>query len=240
MVLKSVGADDPLLRRIYEKLLVPFFSSNDRDDYQALNTYLADNDANWEKRIQFYVIAALRNGALIGTTIFSFIGYDHLCLMSGQYTSVVPEERGQNFGRTLSNYRVKVAQDAARRFGYQALDLSIVTLTEPQNGHHKFHVPPSTDLNALKKIWHNLGYEWVDFPFIQLPLADNKRSSPALLWLQPHSHQYRRRNFLTKVEMKEIIDACNYFRISKAPNADYPEYQRMMDVLEQQPQIRFR
>ena len=47
MLLKSVGPDDPLLRRIYEKLLVPFFSSNDRDEYQALNTYLADNEANW-------------------------------------------------------------------------------------------------------------------------------------------------------------------------------------------------
>jgi hypothetical protein len=236
--LRMVGHADPLLSLIYEKLLVPFFSNNERDEYQAINTYLADNDANLKKKIQFYVVAALKNNTLIGTTIFSFMGCNHFCLMSGQYTTVVPEERGQYIGRALNNYRVKIAQTAARQFGYRTLDLSIVTLTEPQNGSREFCSPSSLDLITLQKIWRSLGYQRIDFPFIQLPLADEKSSSQALICIKRHSSQYSRRNFLTKEEMKYIIDACNYFRISKKPNASYPEYQLMMDVLEKHSQIR--
>jgi hypothetical protein len=272
--LKIIEANDPLLDAIYEKLIAPYFPRDDRDECQAIRNYLAQNDANREKKIRYYVVAALRKGALVGTTIFSFVGGSRFCMMNGQYTSVLPEERRQHLAQTLSEHRVKVARAAARDFGYRTLDLSVITLATAQNnpddsngahssngsngahssngsngsngsnssngsngsnGSHAFVVSP--DPTMLRKIWHSFGHDWVDFPFVQLPIADGKKALRALLGVKRHSSKYIQREHLTKDEMKCIIDACNYFRVSQAPNESYPEYQEMLNFLERNPEI---
>lgn len=234
---KLVVPDDPLLDLVYEQLILPFFTDNERDERHAIYTYLAHNEVNREKKIQYYVVAALKNGRIIGTTIFSFIGSKNFCFMNGQYTSVVPEERRQHLARRLSDYRVKMAQVEAKRFGYRALDLSIISLSNSQNGSSVSH-NSSPGLATLQKIWRGFGHERIDFPFIQLPLADGKASSPAFLRVKRHSDYYLGRNYLTKEEMKCIVDACNYFRISKAPNTFYPEYLEMLVFLERHSRIK--
>lgn len=269
--LKIIEADDPLLKAIHEKLIAPYFPQDDRDECQAIHNYLAQNEANREKRIRYYVVAALRKGALVGTTIFSFVGGNRFCMMNGQYTSVVPEERRQHLAQTLSDHRVKVAKAAARDFGYRTLDLSVITLATSQdnsngsngannlngsngsngkngshgkngsngangsNGSHAFAVSP--DPTTLRKIWHAFGHDWVNFPFVQLPIADGKKALRALLGVKRHSSKYIQRDYLTKDEMKCIIDACNYFRVSQASNESYPEYQEMIEFLERNPEI---
>jgi hypothetical protein len=267
--LKIIEADDPLLSAIHEKLIAPYFPVDDRDECRAIYNYLAQNDANREKKIRYYVVAALRKGALVGTTVFSFVGGNRFCMMNGQYTSVLPEERRQHLAQTLSDHRVKVAKAAARDFGYRTLDLSVITLATAQNGangangsngtngshgangsngshaangsngsngsHANFENSP--DPTMLRKIWHSFGHDWVNFPFVQLPIADGKKALRALLGVKRHSSKYIQRDYLTKDEMKCIIDACNYFRVSQAPNESYPEYQEMINFLERNPEI---
>lgn len=234
---KTLSPDDPLLKVIYDELIAPFFPDDERDEYDAIQSYLAQNEANRKKNIQYYVVAALRGGHLIGTTIFSFVGCHGFCIMNGQYTTVVPEERRQHLAKMLSNHRVELAHEAAREFGYRTLDLSIITLAETQNGSHAFDAP-SPDPTTLRKIWHAFGHDWINFPFTQLPLADGKKCSRALLGVKRHSSQYLQRNYLNTQEMKCIVDACNFFRVSKAPNAAYPEYLEMIKHLEQHPEFR--
>ena len=205
-VFKSVAAGDPLLDLIYEQLIFPFFPSNDCDERRAIDIYLANNKVNRKKRIQYHVVAALKNRALIGATIFSFIGCENVCFMNGQYTAVMPEERRKHLAKMLSNYRVEIAQLEARRFGYPALDLSIITLASSQNRSVAFPNPASPDLATLQKIWRDFGHGRIHFPFVQLPLAESKASSPALLGIKRHSDRYLHRDYLTKEEMKCIVD----------------------------------
>ena len=89
---------------------------------------------------------------------------------------------------------------------------------------------------TLQMIWRGWGHELIDFPFVQLPLADNKHCLVnVLLGIKPHSDKYKHRDHLTIQEMKCVIDACNHFRISTTPLSLHSEYRQMLDFLERHP-----
>lgn len=235
IVLKLIDPGDPVLRVIYHRLLLPFFSANDRDSCEAIYSYLTQNKSRRQRRIRFYVAAAFKNANPIGTTIFGFFGWDDFCLMSGHYTAVLPEERGKHLGTKLDSYRQEIAQITAQRFGYRGLDLSVITV--PSSNNASGGAP--ADFSPAEKIWHHLGYKRLDFPFVQLPLADEKSSSPQTLWIKRDIPPFGERGYLSKEQVKRILEACNYFRQSKGPLEFYSEYRSMLDFLFNTSQIRF-
>jgi|GEM_PF-6160601 len=230
---------DPLLDDICNKLILPYFPDEDRDGRDAIGAFLSDNNANRERKIQYRVVAAVKGATLVGATIFTFFGYDGFCFMNGQYTSVMPSERGRGLAKTLSCYREATAQTLARNFGYSELDFTIITLANPQNSPECLKEPGCPNHRTLQAIWRRWGHDLIDFPYVQLPLADGKAGlSDVLLGIKRYSDRYRERDYLTASEMKNIIDACNYFRLSKTPNERYPQYRAMLDFLRRRPQTR--
>jgi GNAT superfamily N-acetyltransferase len=233
------NASDPLLDLICDKLILPYFPHDDRDERDAIGTFLALNDENRWRKIQYRVIAALRGNALVGTTIFTFFGCDGFCFMNGQYTSVMPSERGRGLAKALSYHREKAAQEMARRFGYRDLDFTIITLANPQNGSARPDMSQSPNHKVLQAIWLRWGHDLIDFPYIQLPLADGKAPlSNVLLGIKRYSDRYKARDYLTAGEMRRILEACNHFRFSQKPNEQYPQYIAMLNLLECRPQTR--
>ena len=230
---------DPLLDQICEKLILPYFPYDDRDERDAIGAFVALNDTNWRKKIQYRVIAAVRGSSLVGATIFTFFGCDGFCFMNGQYTSVMPEERGRGLAKTLSGYREEAAQAMAHEFGYRELDFTVITLANPQNGLARSDTARAPGHKTLQAMWLRWGHHLIDFPYVQLPVADGKASlSDVLLGIKRYSDQYRSRNYLTAGEMKCILEACNYFRLSNTPNDKYSQYQAMLDLLRRRRQTK--
>jgi hypothetical protein len=238
-LLRVNDPNDPLLDDIYSKLILPNFPHDDRDAPQSFRTFLALNDENRAKKTKYHVVAALKGSTLVGTTIFTFNGCDTFCFMNGHYTAVLPEERRQNLAKTLSDHRVQVCQMDAKCFGYQELDFTIITLADARTGCESPNGDSSPSPETLKMIWRGWGHELIDFPYVQLPLADNQNCLVnVLLGIKPHSERYKHRDYLTTPEMKCVIDACNYFRLSTTPLSSYPEHREMFEFLERHPNTR--
>jgi hypothetical protein len=230
---------DPLIDVIHRNLIAPNFPSDDRDSPEAIRTFLRWNRANRKRKIAYHVVAALRGGAPIGTTIFSFTGCERFCFMNGQYTSVVPPERRRRLAQLLSDYRVSLAQAEAIRFGYSALDFSVITLADPRTVCIREDERYAPSPAIVKRMWRGFGHAAIDFPFVQLPLADgNKALAEVELGIKIHSEAYRDREYLTSGEMKCILEACNCFRVSKGANSSYPQYRAMLDFLDRHPVTR--
>lgn len=236
---KEIGPGDPVLDLIYGTLLVPFFSDNDRDSCRDLHAYLSQNEVNRRKRIKFHIVAALVDTVPIGTTIFAFFGADDFCLMSGHYTAVLPGERGKHLATRLDRSRQEIATITARCFGYDALDLSTVTMPLFNKVTDVNRSMSSKAVINAEKIWKHLGYHRLDFPFIQLPLAEKKKPTSHSLWIKRHTQCFLERDFLSRDEMQFIIEASNYFRRSRTALTSYPEYTLMVEFMQNHRQLRF-
>jgi hypothetical protein len=230
LVARLADAEDPILRQIYADLIVPYFSFNERDSLAAIRSYLNQNSHNETNHIRFCVGVALRDSIPLGTTIFAVFGAPELSMMTGHYTAVRPEERGKKLARRLDAYRALAATAAVRSFGYERLDLSVITIPRTAVGQ-------MTDESFAKefvqseKVWRRLGYRRLDFPFVQLPLAPNRRCSKQSIWLKLHSTELAKRDSLWPCEVKRVVDACNYFRNSPRSLDSYSEYRLMLRTL---------
>lgn len=159
--------------------------------------------------------------------------------MSGHYTVVLPKERGQHLATWLDRYRQEIATVTAKRFGYDALDLSVVTMPVLNGPISVTRSARSAALLNVEKIWRHLGYRQLNFPLIQVPLADGKKATSQSLWIKRHTQLYLERDYLLKHEVEFIIEASNYFRQSKAPLTCYPGYSLMKKFLHNHSRMRF-
>ena len=230
LVVRLADAADPLLRQIYADLIVPYFSFNERDSFAAIRSYLNQNSHNETNHVRFYVGVALRKSMPLATTIFAVFGSPELSIMAGHYTAVRPEERGKKLARRLDAYRELMATAAVQSFGYDRLDLSVITIPRTLAGKMTDQSFPREFLQS-EKVWRRLGYRRLDFPFVQLPLADDTHCSQQTIWLKPHSSQLAGRDFLWPCEVKRVVDACNHFRDSQRSLDSYSEYRAMLRSL---------
>ena len=235
-LLRLVDHEDPMLDVVYRSLVAPFFSVNDRDSCEAIQSYLLQNEANRKKRIQFYVAAALINRIPVGATIFAFFGWDDFCLMSGHYTAVLPEARGKHLATRLDEFRLRVAGNAAEGFGYAGLNSAVITIPVSNDVRAISEGNPLDEAGAVENVWRHLGYRQVDFPFVQLPLSDEKQASPQSLWIKQYNRHER--DHLPGNQMQRILEACNYFRRSEEHIDSYSEYRAMIELLRNMSEVR--
>ena len=96
----------------------------------------------------------------------------------------------------------------------------------------------SATLSEAKEVWRHLGYTQLDFPFIQLPLSEEKNPRPHALWIRRHAPHYLQRKYLSTEEVRHILEAANYFRQSNMPTTSYAEYSAMMRFLQKHSRIK--
>jgi hypothetical protein len=163
--------------------------------------------------------------------VYSLFVIRDLTFMKAEYTAVAKAWRKLGVAATLCRAREQHAFAFAERQRRQ-LDFSLIYLVDPVlvPAHLRSHYDPSPE--ALNMIWSRMGHFKLDFPFVQLPLNNAHASTTYLrLWIKPWSPRFIGRCELTAREMKAVLAAANYYRVSRGKLCDYVEYRQMLSQL---------
>jgi hypothetical protein len=193
---------------------------------------LSANSKSTNRRVDYYIVAAMRRSFPVATTIFSFHDFDDFCFMKAEYTAVVTHERRQHTATYLCKLRERIVRETALSRGYLGLDCSIILVVDPEK------LTPGSPFNPIPHIpfWRSLGYRPLQFPFVQLPLAPGKCATTHLsLWIKAEGPRFRKRSFLTRDEMLCIVHGCNYLEYTATPNRHDPYLASMLAYLHRCP-----
>lgn len=217
-------SEDSLLKTIHQELIVENFRDpNDVDTYEGLKHYVSSRENNESQRIRYHVIAALDGSQVAGATIFAFFGCPTYCFMKGEYTVVRPAFRRQGIAPWLGNARSIIAARDAVDLGYRnGVDFSILTSNRSE----------SASLPDLERSpWRRMGFRIIDFPLVQLPLWEGGGSCDEIrLGFKGHTPIFTNCTFLRSDEMRDIINAVNYFRDTTFRNEQHPRYRAMLKM----------
>jgi hypothetical protein len=167
------------------------------------------------------------NGQVLGATLFGLFTMGSFAFIKGEYTVIKPGARRQGTLQKLLKSRIRVCKDECMS---RELELGFTTIqvcsTENAHGQH------------LQRLWRLQGFRRIDFPFTQLPLRDDLQAITSFdLFFQPIANEFRLRSYLTKDEIRAIVDASYTFRDSATAVTQYEEYRRMQMYIDTQKRI---
>jgi hypothetical protein len=223
-IISELHATDPLLREVYERILVPNFPDpNDRDSFEAIQHYLAQQ----HPLISYHAVAMATN-QVIGATLFGLFRGE-VCFIKGEYTAISPEGRQCDAFDRLLEARKELMQAKVRHEGFEGIDFVLNQLVEEERLNPEqiraYPVRPKANVRN----WRIKGFRKIGFDYIQPSLSPGKDPVTHLgLYIQPWSQAYKEKSSLTPEEMKMIIDACVHFREGAQHAYDTAEYQDMV------------
>jgi hypothetical protein len=219
----------PLLVKVYNELVVPLFSdTNDIDALSSIQKYMQDADKLSSNCICYLCIAVVdKSEQVVGATLFGLFSIGTYAFIKGEYTVIKPGARQQGTLQNLLKSRLDVCMCECVSRG---LELGFATIqvcsTEDTHGQN------------LQRLWRLQGFRRIDFPFTQLPLRDDLQAITSFdLFFQPIAEEFRLRSYLTKDEIRAIVDASYTFRDSATAVAQYVEYRRMQMYIDTQKRI---
>ena len=220
----------PLLVRVYNELVVPFFSDiNDVDALCSIQKYMQDADKLSSNCICYLCIAAIdKNEQVLGATLFGLFSMGTYAFIKGEYTVIKPGARQQGTLQKLLRSRLGVCKDECDSRGLE-LGFATIQVCSTEGAPYS---------RNLQRLWRLQGFRHIDFPFVQLPLRDDLQAITSFdLFFQPIAQAYRLRTSLTKDEIRAIVDASYTFRDSDTAPTQYDAYRQMQMYIESQKRI---
>lgn len=220
----------PMTHRVYLEVLEPCFAGQeDFDDLEALETYLRWN-VNTERRKQgrYFILALSLRDRPVAATMYAVLRCRGFLLLKAEYLAVRPELRGEGLGRLLCEAREAHSMRIAGEMGSTGLKLAVVY---SRDSDAQLSDAPSRQrgTNALGRFWRSAGYHRVEFPYVQLPVADGRQPVRHLvMWLKTWSSTVTPGGEVPAETLHDIIAASNYYRTSKGDNTDYPAFHEMV------------
>lgn len=182
----------------------------------------------------YTIIALLYKNKIVGATIFGIFKCDNYCFIKGEYTGILKDARKNGAFDFLLDERMKIVNEKCKELGHSEIDFILNELESADKIKMNLENVISTT-----RLWRMKGFRRIDFEFIQLPLnAEKSAISYFDLYIKPVSDSFKLKTSLTSIEMKEIIDACQTFRVSNDNPENYIEYQNMMKQISREGNIK--
>jgi GNAT superfamily N-acetyltransferase len=163
--------DIDLLRSFYDDCFVPEFPNRDeREPFEVIENYLHLKETGWYKKNNYHVIVLLDGDKPIGGSISDYLDEPNAGVI--EYFVIQPEHRGQGLGRRLLEETERQLHLDADKSRNRPLDWIVAEIDDP------YVTPGPTsgiDYFALARIWHNMGYQLLDFPYLQPALSRDRK-----------------------------------------------------------------
>lgn len=170
--------DLDLLRAFYDDCFVPEFpDENERESYDQIENYLRLKETGWYGKNNYHVIVVLgSDNKPIGGAIADYLNEPNAGVI--EYIVIQPEHRRTGWGRRLLEETERTLHDDADKSRNCPLDWIAAEIDDPFVTQRPLH---GIDPFAVARTWHNWGYRFLDFPYVQPALADDKRPVGTLL-----------------------------------------------------------
>ncbi len=194
-------SDLELLRSFYHDCFVPEFPNpNERESFEVIENYLRLKDTGWYNKNNYHVVVLLDGDKPIGGSIADYLDEPNAGVI--EYFVVQPEHRGQGLGRRLLEETERLLHLDADKSRNRPLDWIIAEMDDP-------YVTPGptsgTDHFALARIWHNMGYKLLDFPYLQPALSGDKEPVSNLCMVAKTCSQRFTGNHVASTDMKVLL-----------------------------------
>jgi GNAT superfamily N-acetyltransferase len=221
-------SDLDLLKSFYDDCFVPEFPNPDeRDSLEVIRNYLRLKDTGWYEKNNYHVVVLLDGDQPIGGSISDYLDEPNAGVI--EYFVVQPEHRGQGLGRRLLEETERLLHLDADKSRNRLLDWIVAEMDDP------YVTPAPTsgiDYFALARIWHNLGYRLLDFPYVQPALSSDKKPVSNLsMMAKTCSHRFNG-SHIASTDVQLLLR--QYLRWAmRIPEADKNDvFNRMQEFLE--------
>jgi GNAT superfamily N-acetyltransferase len=164
-------SDIELLRTFYEDCFIPEFPNPDeRESLEVLENYLQLKETGWYGKNNYHILVVLDGEKPVGGSITDYLVEPNAGVI--EYLVVQPEHRGQGLGRRLLEETERLLHVDADKGRNRPLDWIVAEMDDP------YLTPGPTsgiDHFSLARIWHNMGYQLLDFPYLQPALSSDKK-----------------------------------------------------------------
>lgn len=234
---RLVRIDDPEDRKLldfYNNVLKCMFTNkDDLDSLEEIQGFLRLYNYESRESPSYEVIILLRNECVIGGSVFGVFKTDDYCFIKGEYTGISKANRKDGAFDYLLRERVTLVEKLYGKKKCGKIDFIINELTSSDKACND-----RDGFLKTVKLWKMRGYKKIDFNFVQLPLNDDKEAIAYFdLYILPLTEKYRSVNFISKHDMKNIVNACQTFRNSDKKVDSYLEYQNMIKLIDQKGKI---
>ncbi len=194
-------SDIGLLRSFYDDCFVPEFPNpNQRESFEVIENYLRLKDTGWYKKNNYHVVVLLDGDKPIGGSIADYLDEPNAGVI--EYFVIQPERRGQGLGRRLLEETERLLHLDADKSRNRPLDWIIAEMDDP-------YVTPGptsgTDHFSLARIWHNMGYQLLDFPYLQPALSGDKEPVSNLCMVAKICSQRFQGSHVASLDMEVLL-----------------------------------
>jgi GNAT superfamily N-acetyltransferase len=171
------AADMDLLKTFYNDCFVPEFpDENERESLEHIQNYLRLKETGWYQKNNYHVIVVLDGDKPIGGSIADYLDKPNAGVI--EYFVVLPEHRRTGLGRRLLEATERILHDDADKSRSRPLDWIVAEIDDPFRTQRPTH---GIDCFAVARVWDSLQYQFLDFPYVQPALSEDKKPVETLL-----------------------------------------------------------
>ncbi|QSO53954.1 GNAT family N-acetyltransferase [Alicyclobacillus curvatus] len=180
-----------------------FPDPNERESLDNMLMYLSKKQTRWYGQNNYHVTLMVdQHQRIVGGAIYDYIFKANCGVM--EFMAVNADHRMKGYGRTLYNHVVSELRSDARKSNRKPLQFMLAEVDNPMYD----HVDSEEDAIGRLHFWTKLGFEALNFPYVQPALSPEKEVVRSLVLT------YRTYDELpkpTKVQVEALIPAIEEY-----------------------------